>query len=320
MVVGELNKSMSISGISRILEIPRSTIYGRTNKKERKETRKPRIAESVESQVLNLSGERTTYGYRRIWTLLRNSGIHVNIKSVSREMRRNSISLPYARHRNHTRSKNLTKPETLNTLWETDIHYISTSREGMVYLMSIKDCFSKRWISYEISRSCTAKDCIRAVEKAYAIRFPHGVPHNLVLRTDNGPQYISREFSDTVKILGITSEYIQKHTPEDNGDIESFHNSLKTDYIWVNDMETFQDAEDLMKYAFTDYNTVRPHSSIVFLPPEEFEKRWNEDVDFRNEFLENRKRKEERRVKNRIEKKRRLKENVSLEDGISVQN
>ncbi len=186
--------------------------------------------------------------------------------------------------------------------------------------MSIKDCFSKKWISYEFSKTCTARDCIRAVEKAYAIRFPDGNHNDLILRTDNGPQYVSREFRESVKLLGIRSEYIQKHTPEDNGDIESFHNSLKTDYIWVNDLETFQDARKLMESAFTDYNAVRPHSSIDYLPPDEFERRLREEDGFRDRFLEDSKRKEERILKNRIEKKRRLKENVSLEDGISVQN
>ena len=181
-------------------------------------------------------------------------------------------------------------------------------------------CFSKKWISYVFSKTCTAKDCIRAVEKACAIRFPDGNPHDLVLRTDNGPQYVSETFKNTVKILGIKSEYIQKHTPEDNGYIESFHNSLKTDYIWVNDLETFQDAEKLMEYAFTDYNTVRPHSSIDYLAPDVFERKLCEEEGFRDKFLEDRKRREERILKNRIERKRRLKENVSLEDGISVQN
>ena len=155
----------------------------------------------------------------------------VNIKTVRRIMRRNSLGLPYARHKNRTRTKDLTKPDNINRLWETDIHYVSTARDGMHYLMSIKDCFSKKWISYVFSKTCTAKECIRAVEKACAIRFPDGNPHDLVLRTDNGPQYVSETFKNTVKILGIKSEYIQKHTPEDNGDIESFHNFLKTDYI-----------------------------------------------------------------------------------------
>ena len=131
---------------------------------------------------------------------------------------------------------------------------------------------------------------------------------------------LSRGFRESMKLLGIRSEYIQKHTPEDNGNIESFQNSLKTDYIWVNDIETFEDAKKLMEYAFTDYNTVRPHSSIEYLSPDEFERRWNGDENFRKEFVEERRRKEERRVKNRIEKRRRLKEDVLLEDRISVQN
>ena len=108
---------------------------------------------------------------------------------------------------------------------------------------------------------------------------------------------------------------------EGSGEIQAFTlHSLKTDYIWISDLETFEDAKKLMEYAFTDYNTVRPHSSIDYLPLDEFEKRWSENEDFRTEFMEERKRKEERRLKNRIGKKRRLMENVSLEDGISVQN
>ena len=136
-----------------------------------------------------ISAERTTYGYRRIWALLRNSGIHVNIKTVRRIMRRNNLALPYAKRKNRTRRKDLSRPDNINRLWETDIHYVSTVRDGMVYLMSIKDCYSKKWISYEFSKTCTARDFIKAVEKACAVRFPEGIPHDLILRTDNGPQY-----------------------------------------------------------------------------------------------------------------------------------
>jgi transposase InsO family protein len=318
MAIESLKPAMTVSRISRAMDVPRSSIYYR--KTGRSGKRKPRVSEIIEAEIVRISAERTTYGYRRVWALLRNSGIYVNIKTVRRIMRRNSLALPYACHKNRTRKKDLTKPDNINRLWETDIHYVGTARDGMHYLMSIKDCFSKKWISYEFSRSCTATDALRAVEKACAVRFSGTVPHDLVLRTDNGPQYISHEFKESMKLLGIRSEYIQKHTPEDNGDIESFHNSLKTDYIWVTDLETFEDARKLMQYAFTDYNTVRPHSSISFLPPDEFERRWNESEDFRNKFLEERNRKEERILKNRIEKKRRLKENVSLEDRISVQN
>ena len=318
MAVDTLKKEMPVARISREMDIPRSSIY--YNRIERSVNRKTRVTGSIETKIKRISGERTTYGYRRVWALLRNSGIHVNIKTVRRIMRRNNLALPYAKHKNQTRSGDLTKPHNIDRLWETDIHYVSTVRDGMHYLMSIKDCFSKKWISYEFSKPCTAKDCIKAVEKAYAIRFPDENHHDLILRTDNGPQYVSETFKNTVKILGIRSEYTQKHTPEDNGDIESFHNSLKTDYIWPNDLETFEDAENLMEYAFNDYNSVRPHSSIDYLPPDEFERRLGEEDGFRDKFLDCKNGRQEKRLKNRIEKKRRLIKNVSLEDRISAQN
>ena len=200
--------------------------------------------------------------------MLRNKDMKVNVKTVRRIMRKNGLALPFAMHKNRTRRMDLTNPDAQNRLWETDIDYVSTARDGMVYLMSIKDCFSKAWISYELSRSCMVKDCIEAMEKAYAIREPDGKSMSLILRTDNGPQYIAGEFRDSMKILGTGQEYVQKQAPEDNGDIESFHNSLKTDYIWVTDIEVLEDAQKLMEYTFNNYNTIRPHSSIDYLAPE----------------------------------------------------
>ena len=69
--------------------------------------------------------------------------------------------------------------------------------------------------------------------------FKGTVPEGLVLRTDHGPQYTSKKFRSAMKSLRIKMEYIQKHTPEDNGDFESFHNSIKTDYIWPNEFRDF---------------------------------------------------------------------------------
>ncbi len=210
----------------------------------------------------------------------------------------------------------MTKPDDINVLWETDIHYVSTE-EGMMYLMSVKDCFSKKLIGYELSVSCNSRDAINAVENAYMKRFGNAKPKDLVLRTDNGPQYQSGEFRSTLNVLSIKQEYIRKQTPEDNADIESFHSSLKTDYIWVTELDTFEDAGKLIEYAYRDYNETRPHSSIMFLPPDEFERRWNSDDSFRKSYLEKRKKIGDRKLERR---KRRFKENVSSEDSISVQN
>ena len=57
--------------------------------------RKPRVPENIEAEIIRISADRTTYGYRRVWALLRNSGIHVNIKTVRERMRDRLISLGY---------------------------------------------------------------------------------------------------------------------------------------------------------------------------------------------------------------------------------
>ena len=241
IVINELKNSMPVARISRTAGIPRSFIY--YNRSGHPGKRKSRVSEGIETEIARIATDRTTYGYRRIWAMLRNKDMKVNVKTVRRIMRKNGLALPFAKHKNRTRRMDLTRPGAPDRLWETDIHHVSTARDGMAYLTSIKDCFSKAWISYELSRSCTAKDCIKAVEKAYAGRFTPSRPARLILRTDNGPQYIAGEFRESMKIMGIDQEYIQKQTPEDNGDIESFHSSLKTDYIWVNGIETFEDAK-----------------------------------------------------------------------------
>lgn len=117
-----------------------------------------------------------------------------------------------------------------------------------------------------------------AVKKAYAQRFPDIKKIGSYSGQTTVPIYGPR-------IHGIcedscNQEYVQKHTPEDKGDIESFHNSLKTDYIWVTDIETFQDAYDLMEYAFRDDKSIRPHSSIEYLSPDEFKSMLKEKKEF----------------------------------------
>ena len=222
MVLEDLKQEMSLRNISRISGISLSGYYYRPVERHIQ-----RLDPSTRERIREIASERPTYGYRRVWAILRNQGTKVNQKTVRKVLKDNNLSLPASRYRGRTKTRNLFKPTGPDQLWETDITYIPTE-SGMTYLMCIKDCYTKEWQGFHYSRSCMAKDAIRSVENAVLMAFNGSVPEGIVLRTDNGPQYISREFRNAMKLLCIKLEYIQKHTPEDNGNIESFHNSIKT--------------------------------------------------------------------------------------------
>jgi transposase InsO family protein len=164
-VVEDLRSDMSLREISRVSGISLSSFYY-----HEKERRVKRLSPQIEQDIIRTASERPTYGYRRIWAMLRNNGTKVNRNAVRRVVRDRNLSLPYAKHRGRTKSRNLFRPTGLDPLWETDITYIPT-QQGMTYLIAIKHCFTKEWVGYQYSRSCLSRDAIRAVEDAVVKAF-----------------------------------------------------------------------------------------------------------------------------------------------------
>jgi transposase InsO family protein len=273
----KINNACYYSGINRI------TYYYRKKHENNEDNRHAaRIDSGIIGKIIELCRERVTYGYNRIWALLRNSGIRIAKKTVYKIMKNNNLTLPVHSHKNRKELK-LLRADRPEMLIETDITYIPTNN-GMTYLMCIKDVFSKEWYGYSYNTSCTAKDAINAMDDSIIRKFNGKVPDNITLRTDNGSQYISREFNNYLKTMRINHEYIERETPEENGDIESFHNSIKTDYIWINEINNFNDGKEIIENAFYDYNNIRPHSTLDYYSPMQFLDKWNNDSSFREYY------------------------------------
>jgi transposase InsO family protein len=279
----ELCSQMPLKRISYITGMPRSFIYYNLNRNsiKRKEY-KTRTGKNTVDKIIELSSERITYGYRRIWALLRNSGININRKTVYKIMRENNLTLPVHRHvlKDKIKLETANKPDMVA---ETDITYIPTGA-GMTYLICLKDVYSKVWYGYNYNTSCTADDAINAVMDSIIRHFRNTMPNNFTLRTDNGPQFISNKFNKILKHMNIKHEYTEKETPTENGHIESFHNSIKTDYIWINEISNFNEGKIIIENAFHDYNNIRPHSTLDYYSPSEFENKYKNDIDFRKEY------------------------------------
>ena len=92
----------------------------------------------------------------------------------------------------------------------------------------------------------------------------------LRFRTDNGTQYIDREFKKSMQTLEIRHEFIWKNTPEQNGHGKSFHGTLTREYVGPREFARFQNAEVVLAKTFVDYNKDRIHSALRYLTPNEF--------------------------------------------------
>ncbi len=303
--VKELSADMPISRACSLLGIPRRTYY--SSKPTMVRIVGSRISSDTVQRIRDICNERVTYGYRRVWALLRNDGIDINPKTVLKIMNREGLSLEAHIHRNRNGWKKLFHPGGPDELWETDLTYIPTIDGGMTYLFNVKDCFTKEWMGYFYSRTCNRRDALKSIENSvmrYPERFPDAMVQGITLRSDNGDQYTSHYFMDHVKVMKFTQEFIEKSTPEQDGDIESFHMSLKTDYIWTAEIKDFSDGERIIEAAFNDYNSMRPHSSIEYLAPKVFRERYLNDAEFRAMYDE----KLEKR-RNRKKERNKMKEN-----------
>lgn len=262
-----LMKEKGVREASRLSGYATSSYYYKPKQRIQKKRVDLAILEAVEKEAL----EHPSYGVRRIAAVLKRNGIHVNRKKVYRLMKIANLVKRRSVRKHAIRRRTLLVPVRPNHLWEQDITYIWSGNDGWCYLFNIIDCYTREWLAYIFSKECGTDEAIRALDRAVLDRFPHGiVPEGLTIRNDGGPQYTSDRFVRILHTYGINHDVTGKNSPEEDAYIEAFHKSLKQDYVWQHEFQTFQEADDLMKEFFIDYNWSRPHSSLKYMTPKEF--------------------------------------------------
>ncbi len=253
--------------VAATLDISRSSLY------YQKRPRGSRADRTYDEQIVTACGEKLAYGYRRVaWWLQRKKGLPVNRKRVLRVMRERGL-LVRSRRLRARRKKEWGRVEAAepNQIWQSDMTKIwAGPAVGWAYLVCVIDCCTREIVGWNLSHRCRTEDALTAVEQAVLERLPEGSrAANVTLTTDNGTQFTSSRFLDTLGQLGITHRRTAYHHPEGNSYIERFHRSLKEEEVWTAEYRSLQEARDGIARWIEEYNHDRPHHGVQNRTPHE---------------------------------------------------
>jgi len=165
----------------------------------------------------------------------------------------------------------INKAEYPDHVWSYDFIEDRTERGGKLRILVIIDEYTRECLATRVEPSIPAPVVIEVLEWLFLTR---GVPK--YLRSDNGPEFISKAVRQWLKESGCQTLFIKPGSPWENGYIESFNDKLRDECLNREVFRNGGEAQAIVKNWRQEYNNYRPHSSLGYLTPAEFAWRYYE--------------------------------------------
>jgi len=209
------------------------------------------------------------YGYRRIQALLEREGTPMSHGRTHRLWRLAGLQVPRKRPRRrvkvHRPRPNL--PTDIGQVWAYDVVHDACANGQKLKCLTVIDAFSRECLAIEVEGSIRSTKVIEVLTKLVCI---HGAPK--MLRSDNGPEFVSGAIQEWLHEEGIQTAYIAPGKPWQNGSNESFNGRFREECLNREWFQNRREAKVITEAYRCHYNHVRPHSSLGYLPPFEFKK------------------------------------------------
>jgi len=238
----------------------------RYRKKERNEA-------ALRKRLLQLAEERPRFGYRRLYRMLRREKQNgtakwmVNHKRVYRLYREEGLTMRRRKGKRFRAEARvpLALPTQMNQMWTMDFTRDSLASGRKFRSLNLMDGYTREALWIEVDTSLPGLRVVQVLEKVAQER---GLPE--AIQVDNGPEFISRAVDQWAYANSVALHFIDPGKPVQNAFIESFNGKFRDECLNQSWHTSLEDARRSIEAWRTDYNTVRPHSSLGYLTPEEY--------------------------------------------------
>jgi len=162
------------------------------------------------------------------------------------------------------KGKGFTQPLKAHEHWHIDVSYINICGT-FYYMCTILDGFSRYIVAWDIRESMTERDIEIIVQRA-SEKYPDARPRII---SDNGPQFVSKDFREFIRISGYTHVRTSPYYPQSNGKLERYHKTIKGTCIRVHTPLSIADCLRLVDEFVEHYNNRRLHSAISYITPKD---------------------------------------------------
>ena len=262
------------------LDVSTSGFYSWCKRDESTRSQDDRTLLKLITQIYDKSKGR--YGSPRIFNVLKQQGVFVGRKRVARLMKVAGLVARCVRVcrrvpnlKRHAKGGSnlildLSKPTDINQLWVGDITYLKVNGVWH-YLATVMDVYSRRILSWSLSKERKIALTVNILKKAIRTRKPSD---SLIFHSDRGVEYTGHEFRNELKKHNIRQSFNRPGHCTDNAFMESFYHSLKGELIRKQRYKSSNELRGaLVGYINGFYNRVRLHSGIDYLSPFEYERK-----------------------------------------------
>ena len=259
------NKAVSIRMCCAVLGFRRQTYY------RRKQGHRPEELDAEIADLLHQVVNRfVAWGFWMVFHFLRRQGYPWNHKRIYRIWKQEELHLrlPPKRPKIRRVYQDLIAPDQINQGWAMDFvsDWVVGPGQEKVRIINIMDECSRKALWTEAYSSISAKMLIEVLNKVVDWR---GLP--AYIRCDNGPEFISGKLEQWADDHDVELRFIQPGKPSQNGLIERLNGTLRKECLNLEWFVSIPKLNEQLQQWWIEYNSLRPHSSIDYQTPNEYE-------------------------------------------------